>query len=116
MLHDRKRPPGFAFDDFRFRLFIHAAASRIEQDPFFNELFEPEVYTDWGLDHIEKMNRKKLLFLHCPELQKSGLAGVNNPFEPWTSTARTAPEEHPLTANGIERYSPKAGEPIDELR
>jgi hypothetical protein len=112
MLHDCRRPPGFAFDDFRFRLFIHAAASRIEQDPFFNELFEPEVYTDWGIEHIQRMNRKKLLLLHCPDLLKSGLAGVNNPFEPWTSTAQTAKKEHPLTAEGIERYSPKASEPL----
>ena len=112
MLHDRNRPDGFAFDDLRFRLFIHAAASRLEQDPFFNELFEPEVYTDWGLQHIEEMNRKKLILLHCPELQASGLAGVNNSFEPWTSTAKSAPDEHPLAQ--IERYSPKASAPVDE--
>ena len=115
MLHDRDRPEGFAFDDFRFRLFIHAAASRIEQDPFFNELFEPEVYTDWGLQHIEEMNRKKLLLLHCPELKASGLAGINNAFEPWTSTAESAPDEHPLTSNKIERYSPGASAPVDEV-
>jgi len=114
MLHDRNRPDGFAFDDFRFRLFIHAAASRLEQDPFFNELFEPEVYTDWGLEHIEEMNRKKLILLHCPELRASGLAGVNNSFEPWTSTATSAPEEHPLTSRNIECYSPKASAPVDE--
>ena len=114
MLHDRKRPAGFAFDDFRFRLFIHAAASRLEQDPFFNELFAPEVYTDWGLQHIEEMNRKKLILLHCPELKESGLEGVNNSFEPWTSTAASAPAEHPLTAQGIETYSPKAAAPVDE--
>ena len=114
MLHDSIRPPGFAFDDFRFRLFIHAAASRLEQDPFFNELFAPEVYTDWGLEHIEEMNRKKLILLHCPELKESGLTGVNNPFEPWTSTAESAPDEHPLTSKRIETYSPKAGAPVDE--
>lgn len=114
MLHDRNRPDGFAFDDFRFRLFIHAAASRLEQDPFFNELFAPEVYTDWGLRHIEEMNRKKLILLHCPELQVSGLAGVNNSFEPWTSTAESAPDEHPLTSRKIERYSPRASAPVDE--
>ena len=114
MLHDRNRPDGFAFDDFRFRLFIHAAASRLEQDPFFNELYEPEVYTDWGLQHIEEMNRRKLILLHCPELKDSGLAGVNNPFEPWSSTARSAPQEHPLTSQKIERYSPKASEPVED--
>ena len=115
MLHDLDRPDGFAFDDFRFRLFIHAAASRLEQDPFFNELYAPEVYTDWGLEHIEEMNRGKLILLHCPELKASGLAGVNNPFEPWTSTAQTAPKEHPLTSEKIERYSARAHEPVGDV-
>jgi tetratricopeptide (TPR) repeat protein len=114
MLHDLNRPEGFAFDDLRFRVFIHAEASRFEQDPFFTEFFVPEVYTDWGIRHIEEMNRKKLILLHCPALERSGLQGVNNAFEPWTSTAASVPEEHPLTAKGIERYSPRASAPVDE--
>lgn len=114
MLHDLDRPEGFAFDDLRFRVFIHAEASRFEQDPFFTEYFVPEVYTDWGIRHIGEMNRKKLILLHCPELKHSGLAGVNNAFEPWTSTAATSPDEHPLTSKGIERYSPLASAPVEE--
>ena len=35
-------------------------------------------------------------------LTKSGLAGVNNAFEPWGSKAKSAPQEHPL--NALEKY------------
>ena len=53
---------------------------------------------------IDEATLKNVLLLHYPELQQSGLASVNNAFEPWRSTVQTAPEEHPLTATGAERY------------
>ncbi|MGH9410867.1 MAG: peroxidase family protein [Vicinamibacterales bacterium] len=112
MLCDRGRPEGFAFDDLRFAFFIKAASSRLEEDPMFCENMTPEVYTEWGLDHIDAMDLREVLLLECPELSGAPLARSNargrytlgNSFEPWGTTAETHPDEHPLTAKRIERY------------
>lgn len=111
MLCDRRRPEGFGFDDLRFAFFIKAASSRLEEDPMFCENVRPEVYTEWGLDHIDAMDLRGVLLLECPELAGSPLARKNggrytigNAFEPWGTTAETHPDEHPLTAKHIERY------------
>ena len=58
------------------------------------------------------MDLRQVLLLECPELQHSPIAArdaqgrylIGNPFEPWGTTAATHPEEHPLTARGLERY------------
>lgn len=112
MLCDLNRPEGFGFDDLRFSFFLKAASGRLEQDPMFADNMRPEIYTQWGLDHIDAMDLRQVLLLECPELAASpigvkdetGRYALNNPFEPWGTTAKTHPEEHPLTAQGIELY------------
>jgi len=112
MLCDRKRPQGFGFDDLRFAFFLKAASSRLDHDPMFSENMRPEIYTQWGLDHIDAMDLRAVLLSECPELKDSPIAAadargkyvIGNAFEPWGTNARTHPEEHPLTAKGIERY------------
>lgn len=112
MLCDLKRPAGFGFDDLRFAFFLKAASSRLDHDPMFCENMRPEIYTQWGLDHIDAMDLREVLLSECPELKASPIAArdadgkyvLGNPFEPWGTTARTHPEEHPLTANHIEHY------------
>jgi hypothetical protein len=112
MLCDLNRPSGFAFDDLRFAFFLKAASSRLDHDPMFCENMRPEIYTQWGLDHIDAMDLRQVLLSECPELKASPFAArdargkyvIGNAFEPWGTTAATHPEEHPLTANRIERY------------
>lgn len=112
MLCDLNRPEGFGFDDLRFAFFLKAASSRLDHDPMFSENMRPEIYTQYGLDHIDAMDLRQVLLLECPELHDSPLAArdargrylLGNPFEPWGTTAASHPEEHPLTARGIERY------------
>ena len=112
MLCDLNRPEGFGFDDLRFAFFLKAASSRLDHDPMFSENMRPEVYTQWGLGHIDAMDLRQVLLIECPELKDSPLAArdehgrylIGNPFEPWGTTAATHPDEHPLTARGIERY------------
>lgn len=112
MLCDLNRPVGFGFDDLRFAFFLKAASSRLDHDPMFCENMRPEIYTQWGMDHIDAMDLREVLLSECPELKASPLAAKNaqgkyligNAFEPWGTTAETHPEEHPLTAKRIERY------------
>ena len=58
------------------------------------------------------MDLREVLLSECPELKDSPIAAkdergkyvIGNAFEPWGTNAKTHPEEHPLTAKGIERY------------
>ena len=77
----------------------------------FCENMRPEIYTQWGLDHIDAMDLRQVLLSECPELTASPMAAkdaqgkyvIGNAFEPWGTTAQTHPEEHPLTSKHIER-------------
>jgi hypothetical protein len=101
MLCDRNRPLK-GFDNTRFAIFLLAATRRLQTDPFFTEKYNERYYTKAGLERIDRMTLKELLLMHFPDLTKSGLIGVNNAFEPWGTTAATAPHEHPLAT--LERY------------
>ena len=104
ILCERDRPL-LGFGQTMFAVFLQAASGRLERDPWFcSERFNARYYTQEGIDLIDRATLKDILLLHYPELEHSGLAGVNNAFEPWSSTADTAPDEHPLTATGAERY------------
>jgi hypothetical protein len=103
-LCERDRPL-MGFGQTLFAVFLQAASGRLERDPWFSrERFNDRYYTPEGMQLIDEATLKNVLLLHYPELQQSGLASVNNAFEPWRSTVQTAPEEHPLTATGAERY------------
>ena len=102
MLCDRDLPLA-GFDNVRFAIFLQMASRRLEADPFYCEKFSARYYTQEGIDHIDRATLKDVLIRHCPELARSGLAGVNNAFEPWNTNAAEAPDEHPLTTFA-ERY------------
>ena len=102
MLCDRDLPLA-GFDNVRFSIFLQMASRRLEADPFLCEKFSPRYYTPEGIDYIDRATLKDVLLRQFPELGGTGLAGVNNAFEPWGTTAADAPEEHPLTAFA-ERY------------
>lgn len=102
-LCEARRPENYGFGETLFQVFIQMASRRLQADPFYTEKFTSQYYTKEGLDLIEGTTLKGLLMKHFPELSKTGLAGVNNAFEPWGTNAQTHPEEHPLTA-GSERY------------
>lgn len=81
-----------------FAIFVQMASRRLQADPFFTEKFTEQYYSKEGIELVNKATLKDLLLMHYPDLAKSGLTGVNNAFEPWGTTAKTHPEEHPLTA------------------
>jgi hypothetical protein len=75
-------PPGFGFSDTAFRVFILMASRRLKSDRFFTTDFTPEVYTQTGLDWVNKTKMKDVLLRHHPELGPS-LEGMPNAFLPW---------------------------------
>jgi hypothetical protein len=100
LFEDGEQRPFQGFDDTRFAVFLQEASRRLEADPFFTEKWnDPRVYTREMKARITEITMKSLLLRHMPGLASSGLAGVNNAFEPWGTTVNSAPEEHPLSAS-----------------
>ena len=75
-------PPGFAFSDTAFRVFILMAGRRIKSDRFYTDDFNEETYTEVGMRWIENNNMRTTLVRHFPDLQPA-LADVRNAFFPW---------------------------------
>jgi hypothetical protein len=97
-----RRPGGFGFGETVFMVFIQMASRRLEADPFYTEKLNERYYTREGMELLEAATFKDILLQHYPELGRCGLQNVRNAFEPWGTSPRTAPAEHPLAA--IERY------------
>jgi Animal haem peroxidase len=75
-------PKGFGFGDTAFRIFILMASRRLKSDRFFTTDYRPEIYTQVGLDWIDRNTFSSVLLRHYPEL-KPALRQVKNPFAPW---------------------------------
>jgi len=77
-------PEGFGFSDTAFRVFILMASRRLQSDRFLTADYRPEIYTQFGIDHVEATTMTSLIKRHCP-----GLAGLipdeANAFRPWAS-------------------------------
>jgi hypothetical protein len=96
------RPENFGFGETMFTVFIQMASRRLLADPFYTEKFNPRYYTNTGIALVEEASFKGVLLQHYPQLEQAGLRNVENAFEPWGTTAREHPEEHPLAE--IEAY------------
>ncbi|MBV9441041.1 MAG: heme peroxidase, partial [Candidatus Eremiobacteraeota bacterium] len=79
-------PPGFAFSDTAFRIFILMASRRLNSDRFFTTDFTSEVYTPLGMDWIDDNTFATILLRHYPALAPA-LRNVGNPFAPWAQVA-----------------------------
>jgi hypothetical protein len=77
-------PPGMAFSDTQFRIFILMASRRLNSDRFFTTDFTPEVYTPIGMDWIRDNSMISVLLRHCPSLAPA-LSHVKNAFWPWNA-------------------------------
>jgi hypothetical protein len=81
-MYAEPKPEGFGFSDTAFRVFILMASRRLKSDRFFTRDYRPEVYTQTGLDWVERNSMRDVLLRHHPELEPA-LKGVENPFAPW---------------------------------
>jgi hypothetical protein len=75
-------PPGFAFSDTAFRVFILMASRRLKSDRFLSRDYTPKVYTQAGIDWINENSMVSILGRHYPSLIPT-LSGVSNAFAPW---------------------------------
>ena len=75
-------PKGFGFSDTAFRVFILMASRRVKSDRFFTTDYRAEVYTQFGLDFIDRITMIDVILRHYPQL-KPALFGVSNAFAPW---------------------------------
>jgi hypothetical protein len=78
-------PPGMAFGDTAFRVFILMASRRLNSDRFFTTDFTPEVYTPLGMQWIRDSTMITVLLRHFPALTPA-LVHVKNAFQPWNVT------------------------------
>jgi hypothetical protein len=91
------RPTGFGFGETLFEIFILNASRRLQADRFFTDFYREEVYTAEGLQWIDDASLKEVLLRHYPALRATGLANVENGFEPWDlGELALDPKRHPL--------------------
>ncbi|KAJ7636793.1 heme peroxidase [Roridomyces roridus] len=81
-LAESPRPTGFAFSNTQFQVFILAASRRLMTDRFFTTDYTADVYTQEGLDWIEKSDFRDVIGRTVPELNASAHS-VDNAFKPW---------------------------------
>jgi hypothetical protein len=65
-MYAEPRPPGFAFSDTAFRIFILMASRRLNSDRFFTRDYTPQVYTKTGMDW---MNDNTMATVRATELR-----------------------------------------------
>lgn len=94
-LAEGHRPENFGFGETLFQVFILNASRRLMDDRFYTTSYNAETYTPEGLEWIDQANMKGVLLRHYPELAETGLANVENAFEPWDE-GRLDPARHPL--------------------
>ena len=99
-LAEKDRYPGYAFGNTPFWIFAIMASRRLMADPFFSDLYTPEVYTEDGINFVQKTTMVDVILHHYPELRsqfyikkkfkhpKKGwitreLLKVKNAFRPW---------------------------------
>jgi heme peroxidase len=75
-------PPGFAFSDTAFRVFILMASRRLKSDRFLSRDYNARVYTQAGIDWLNENSMVSILRRHYPSLGPT-LDGVSNAFAPW---------------------------------
>ena len=84
-MYAEKLPPEFGFSDTAFRVFILMASRRLKSDRFLSEDFRPEIYSQTGIDWVERNNMRTVLLRHFPELEPA-MGHLENAFAPWKET------------------------------
>jgi hypothetical protein len=99
-----KRPSGYGFGEELFTLFILNASRRLEADPFYTTWYDADHYTQAGLDWVDDADLKSVLLRHLPGLAATGLANIENAFEPWDVDAALLADRgrHPLLHGGVD--------------
>ncbi len=95
-LAEEYRPFRFAFGETVFQIFLLNATRRLQADRFYTDCYTSEYYTQEGLEWIDNNTLKSVLLRHYPEFKKTGLANIENAFEPWDEDDHLEINRHPL--------------------
>src|SRR5690606_24147026 len=103
-LGSAKRPSGYGFGEELFTLFILNATRRLEADPFYTTWYDADHYTEAGIEWVDQTIFKDVLLRHYPRLAETGLANVENAFEPWDTDPDQLADRsrHPLAHGGVD--------------
>lgn len=77
-------PPGMAFGDTQFRIFVLMASRRLNSDRFFTTDFNEDVYSKVGMEWVRNTSMSDVILRHYPALG-AALNHVANPFAPWNA-------------------------------
>jgi Animal haem peroxidase len=86
-MYAEPRPPGFAFSNTAFHLFVLTAPRRLSSDRFLSTDFSPKVYTPTGIEWVERNNMGTILLRHHPELLPA-MRSSKHAFRPWVRSQR----------------------------
>jgi len=81
-MYAEPRPPGFAFSNTAFHLFVLTAPRRLSSDRFLSTDFSPKIYTQVGIEWVEFNNMGTIVLRHHPELRQA-MGSIKNAFGPW---------------------------------
>jgi hypothetical protein len=116
-LGETRRPTGFGFGETLFEIFILNATRRLQADRFYTDSYNEETYTKEGLAWVDAADLKSVILRHHPELAQTGLANIQNAFEPWDTDEVLDPARHPLRAYDRDlRGDPWTGEVAKQRR
>jgi Animal haem peroxidase len=85
-LYAEPLPDGFGFSETAFRVFVLMASRRLKSDRFFTDDWRPEIYTEFGIDYVNKNSLLTVLRRHYPHLAPA-LEGADNAFKPWKTVS-----------------------------
>ena len=88
-MYAEPRPPGFAFSNTAFHLFVLTAPRRLSSDRFLSTDFSPKVYTQVGIEWVEFNNMGTIILRHHPELRQA-MGSIKNAFGPWKRSPASA--------------------------
>ena len=83
ILAEQHRPYCFGFSETLFNVFSLMATRRLEADSFYTTNFNPEVYSQEGINWIKQNTMKHVLLRHASNLKYTGLNHIDNVFFAW---------------------------------
>ncbi|MBX9766902.1 MAG: hypothetical protein K2X47_06490, partial [Bdellovibrionales bacterium] len=81
-LAEKDRFDNFGFGNTPFYVFALMASRRLMTDPFLSDLYIEDVYTQKGLDWVEKQTMIDVIVRNFPDLAPK-FKDVKNAFHPW---------------------------------
>ena len=114
-LGEQIRPKLFGFGETAFQIFVLMATRRLQADRFYTVDYNSDVYTQEGIDWVDKVTMKSVILRHYSSLEPA-LRGVENAFNPWNDISKSLPEKHSSQSKSQEENKADFEIPDKEVR